>query len=210
MSALTSFPIFIKGMYFHILQKYRVAHENLRKAYIREGYNVVFVHDLIRCPYKPLLEATFKGPDAADLLKSSVIVGELIHEALRAMFPEWEAEPKEKELEVDGKKYIVLGQADLYNYDDDTVIEVKFSRSFKGLPRPQNDLQIAIYKWLYDAANGELWYLTPDGFKAFRPSFGVDDHYIRELIKDKKKPKWPKWECDYCIFRDICEHSLAR
>ena len=147
----------------------------------------------------------------SQIYEPSAVLGDLLHRGLESILKEaYNAEievEKEKEIQALGKTYKIKGKADAILPDSKTVIEIKSSRSDKGIPHLHHKLQLQIYLWLFEARNGILIYITPDRVTEYEINQPLDDSTIIRLVEDtitlKNSPRF-EWECKYCIFSVLC------
>ncbi|MEM1600044.1 MAG: CRISPR-associated protein Cas4 [Sulfolobaceae archaeon] len=173
--------------------------------------NVLYVTDLVRCPRKIRYESEYKELTISQIYEPSAVLGDLLNRGLESILKEaYNAEievEKEKEIQALGKTYKIKGKADAILPDSKTVIEIKSSRSDKGIPHLHHKLQLQIYLWLFEARNGILIYITPDRVTEYEINQPLDDSTIIRLVEDtitlKNSPRF-EWECKYCIFSVLC------
>ncbi|WP_261310152.1 CRISPR-associated protein Cas4 [Saccharolobus shibatae] len=173
----------------------------------------MYVTDLLYCPLKPRLREKFKELTYAEAYNPSTLHGSLIHESVeRILVEELNAEvevPVSKEITIDGEVYKLIGRIDARK--DNTIIEIKTSKSDVGIPREEHMLQLKIYINMLNASYGILLYITPDRITEFYVDTGITDDKLAELAQDyiyaRHTPKHD-WECKYCVFAKVCPHKV--
>jgi len=70
-------------------------------------------------------------------------------------------------------------------------------------------LAAGVYGWLAERP-AYVIYLNPMGFKEFGPINLIPEKEVRKLIEELEIPRWPEWECDYCVFKGVCEYRIVR
>jgi len=168
---------------------------------------IVWVHELCECPEKIRFENDFPRLAENVRFKPAVMLGELIHIALEKWALEYVPQVYHKTVDVDGEKVMVAGMPDYVSKSLDVVVDFKYSRQIGREPLQHHRVQVALYKWLCNVSNGELWYFTHDGFKAFPVEDTVKDKGVALMIKHPQTPQWPEWECKYCEFRQLCRYG---
>ncbi|MEM4912374.1 MAG: PD-(D/E)XK nuclease family protein, partial [Metallosphaera sp.] len=127
--------------------------------------------------------------------------------------------PIVKQLQIRDQVYTIVGRADAVK--DNTIIEIKTSKSDIGIPRLEHILQLRIYiNMLNDNLNwnnrfgtfyGILLYITPDRITEFHIDNGINEDELSELVQDflyqRKTPKH-EWECKFCVFAKVCPHKV--
>ena len=203
-----------------------IINHSMRKYYHENPPNVIPVHELCQCSQKAkfnrFVGEVGKASVVLTAMKPKVFIGELVHEGLEKILGE-EKILCERTIErvfiVDNEQYRIVGSPDLAG--DDFIADIKFSMSDR-VPREKDILQIGIYNWLYRNQKVPfLIYITPNGLRIFECGqlipvvlstlkFNVDevnDVVIRGLIRSLRDniatPMW-SWECNYCIYSDIC------
>ncbi len=177
---------------------------------------VIYVTDLVSCSHKRVLRARY--PLLTFKFEPQAVLGDLVHIGLEKTVVEadgsWKAEvPIERVFNIDGRRYRVLGRADLVEYGEDglpkRIVEIKTARQLQGnAPYEHHVLQLKIYLELLDVDEGYLLYVTPDRVVEFRVERGgVDvEELVRQTVYDLAKPRF-SWECRYCPFRKICPYA---
>jgi len=186
--------------------KYRVRRNSIRESWIKRGFTPYFAHELCMCNEKLRLSELYHTLDEATSYNPAVIVGEIIQSGLKEYISGCEIEPViEKQIGSD----VVIGSPDFYSKENGgIVIDVKFKRR-KVEPLEHHRLRVAIYKWLADAQNGLLIYISPTGIKEFIVDKTLTSNDIKNLIISPKSPMWPEWECTYCIYSHFCSKCVA-
>ena len=133
-----------------------------------------------------------------------VVLGTLLHRGLEKYFGY-----EDKPTNVLKKKvgdYVIVGMPDLIL--GDTVYEFKYSTRSPKKAREWDIRQVRTYLWITGKPKGEIVYFTPWKIDSFEVTEPATDEEILEWIGHK----WAKyeWECNYCPFKDECEHSLIK
>ncbi|WP_338599380.1 CRISPR-associated protein Cas4 [Sulfolobus tengchongensis] len=181
--------------------------------------NTIYVTDLVRCPRKIKYENQYKELSITQVYEPSAILGDLLHIGLETLLKNnfnADAEVEaERNIQVLGKTYKIKGKADVLiknENDKKIVIEIKSSRSDKGLPHIHHKIQLQIYLWLFSAEKGILVYITPDRITEYEVNDPLDEatiiRYAEDIITLRNAPKF-NWECKYCVFSAICPSKLS-
>ncbi|BDC00171.1 CRISPR-associated protein Cas4 [Saccharolobus caldissimus] len=175
--------------------------------------NTLYVTDLVRCPRKVKYESEYKELAINQIYEPFTLLGDLVHMGLEGLLKDrFNAEievEKEKEVQALGKPYKIKGKADAIITDkgEKIVIEIKSSRSDRGIPHLHHKLQLQIYLWLFEVKRGILVYITPDRITEYEINEAMDDSTIIRLVEDtitlRSSPRF-EWECKYCIFSVLC------
>ncbi|QGA55159.1 CRISPR-associated protein Cas4 [Sulfolobus sp. E5-1-F] len=181
--------------------------------------NAIYVTDLVKCPRKVKYESEYKELAISQVYTPSAILGDILHLGLENLLKEnFTAETEvetQREIQVQGKVYKIKGKADAIIKNDNgesIIIEIKTSRSDKGLPLIHHKMQLQIYLWLFSAKKGILIYITPDRIAEYEINEPLDEATIIRLTEDtitlRNSPRF-NWECKYCIFSVICPAKLT-
>ena len=175
--------------------------------------DVYYVHEFTLCYMKAqiLRQLNQIRMISEELLKDTVVIGEIIHEALLRLI---DNEPKEVCKQIEDIE--ICGTADALI--DDTVIEIKYVSSMKRIlqktqqnqvklkPLEHHVLQARMYGWLYDARNVILLYVTPRKLIEVRLT-PMDENEVRQHVLNwinlKPTPMWD-WECKLCTLKKLC------
>ena len=178
--------------------------------------SVVYVTDLVSCSHKRVLRRRY--PLLTFRFEPQAVLGDLVHSGLERLVVErngnWRAEvPIERFFDIDGKRYRLLGRADLVEYSEEgrpkRVVEIKTARQLQGnTPYEHHVLQLKIYLELLGVDEGLLLYVTPERLVEFRVERGgVDvEELMRQTVYDLARPRF-SWECRYCPFKRICPYA---
>lgn len=186
-----------------------MAREELRAKYRDAGKTLLFVHEICECSEKQKMRLRFPELMKAETYNARFAVGELIEEALKQRFRNEGDFTYIKELNIDGKPYVICGTVDIIDPETKTPIEVKYQTALKDEPKEHHVLQLRLYLWLTGAGKGELLYVSPEGLKSFTIENPLEEKEIAELIKGEKAPRWVEWECKYCQYQPFCNKSIA-
>jgi len=181
-----------------------------------------WVTDLTRCSRKREFELSYPELTWFYTFNMRLITGELIHKGLeylaeckllfgspRSVHVELEFE---KTLDLDGKPITVIGRPDLtFERGDEieAIADIKFVAGLGGAPHEHHELQVVLYKWLSGAGLGYLLYVSPQGFAQHRVDSTIGDNGIKQLIAEKKIPRY-SWECEYCVYARFCSNAVRR
>jgi CRISPR-associated exonuclease Cas4 len=176
--------------------------------------NIVYVTDLALCSHKRVMRIRY--PLLSFQFDPQLILGDLVHVGIQQLLisnssGKWKAEVSiEKEFNIDGRRIILKGRADLVEFSDEgrpvTVVEIKSARTLPSeAPLEHHVLQLRIYLQLLGAEQGVLLYVTPDRLVEYDvdPSPIDIEELVRETIYDLRVPRY-EWECRYCPYRKIC------
>ncbi|ACP38853.1 CRISPR-associated protein Cas4 [Saccharolobus islandicus] len=181
--------------------------------------NTIYVTDLVKCPRKVKYESEYKELAISQVYAPSAILGDILHLGLENLLKEnftAEAEVEtQREIQVEGRVYKIKGKADAIiknSSGESIIIEIKTSRSDKGLPLIHHRMQLQIYLWLFNTKKGILIYITPDRIAEYEINEPLDEATIVRLAEDtitlRNSPRF-NWECKYCIFSVICPAKLT-
>ncbi|QXJ30687.1 CRISPR-associated protein Cas4 [Saccharolobus shibatae] len=181
--------------------------------------NTIYVTDLVKCPRKVKYESEYKELAISQVYTPSAILGDILHLGLENLLKEnfsAEAEVEtQREIQVEGRVYKIKGKADAIiknNSGESIIIEIKTSRSDKGLPLIHHRMQLQIYLWLFNTKKGILIYITPDRIAEYEINEPLDEATIVRLAEDtitlRNSPRF-NWECKYCIFSVVCPAKLT-
>lgn len=184
--------------------------EQLNRLEEIRSKNIIYVTDLTACSHKLKLRRLY--PELSLRFDPSAITGNLIHIGVEKYLSEqgFSVEyPIEKEVEVEGKKYVLKGRIDAYHPDKNIVVEIKSGRETQNKPLEHHVLQLQIYLNMLNADQGILLYITPEGFLEYsvaREKVNIKS-LLKTLVNDEVHPRW-SWECKYCVYRRICPYAL--
>jgi len=181
--------IVMSKIYSKVLEDYR---EHLKDS---TNPSVVYVTDLVSCSQKRVFRQ--KYPELVFRFDPIALLGALVHRGLEELLKEYGFQNEVeivKEVEVNGKKYIIKGRVDSLN--EDCVVEIKTARSDIGLPYEHHINQLQIYLNLLGKQKGVLIYVTPDRITEFfieKKDININE-LLKETIDNIKHPRW-SWEC---------------
>ncbi|ADV64440.1 CRISPR-associated protein Cas4 [Desulfurococcus mucosus] len=187
----------------------RVIGEHMaRMGELRDG-STIYVTDLVACSHKYHMRR--KYPELTIGFEPSMVLGELLHKGLEEVLKGegYEVEKSvEVPVEIDGARYIVKGRVDAYNPGTRTVVEIKSSRTSRGIPKPHHVEQLNIYLNIMDVESGILVYVTSDKIVEYViPRERVDvTGLVRNTLGNLVHPRY-EWECEYCVFRRLCPYA---
>jgi len=203
-------PISVKRIdkiFSDMKRKYLESREELRAKHRRKGKILIFVHELCECSNKRKMRQRFPEIERAETYNPRFLVGELIEEALKKRFKSEGDHVYTKELNINGKIYVISGMIDIIDPETKIPIEVKYQTFIQGKPYEHHILQLKLYLWLIDAERGELLYISPEGIKSYVVQNSLTDKDVVRLIEEEKSPRWPEWECCYCPYQQFCSKS---
>ena len=198
-----------------ISEKLREEKENEFEKFISvKEENTLYVTDFVRCPLKNYYEKIHKELAKSGVFTPSIILGDFVHvgleEFIKNNFANAQTEVDvEREIIVNGRQIKIQGRIDaLAEIDGEkTVIEIKTTRSDKGLPYEHHKAQLQIYMWMTGIKKGLLVYVTPDSITEYPINEPLDEAVVirltEETLKMSKTPRY-SWECKYCVFSSIC------
>ncbi len=173
----------------------------------------IHVHDLVRCKHKSELEVLF--PEGSYKLSPVLFLGEAVDEFVKNLVLNYKEKlfkdlvsttsEVEKKISVNGKEITITGRPDLVM--EDSVIEVKYSRTPEDKPLEHHIAQLKLYMYLTNKRKGILVYFTPHGLREFIFEEEISDNFVHELINNWKTPRYD-WECQYCNYREICPYRI--
>jgi len=203
-------PVSIKRIdkiFSDMRRKYLESREELREKYRRKGKILLFVHELCECSNKRKMRQRFPEIERAETYNPRFLVGELIEEALKKKFKSEGDNVYTKELNINGKIYVISGMIDIIDPETKIPIEVKYQTFLQGKPYEHHVLQLRLYMWLVNVKRGELLYVSPEGIKFFIIQKPLTDKEVIKLMEKEKSPRWPEWECCYCPYQQFCSES---
>jgi len=200
----------------------RLAIEKIFRAYLdfmNEKYkhehlaDKVHVHDLVRCKHKSELEVLF--PEGSYKLSPVLFLGEAVDEFVKNLVMDYREKlfkdlvsttsEVEKKISINGREITIIGRPDIIM--EDSVIEVKYSRTPEDKPLEHHIAQLKLYMYLTNKKKGILVYFTPRGLREFIIEEEIDEEYVQELVNNWKTPRYD-WECQYCNYREICPYRI--
>lgn len=153
--------------------------------------NTIYVTDLVKCPRKVKYESEYKELAISQVYAPSAILGDILHLGLENLLKKnftAEAEVEtQREIQVEGRVYKIKGKADAIiknSSGESIIIEIKTSRSDKGLPLIHHKMQLQIYLWLFNTKKGILIYITPDRIAEYEINEPLDEATIVRLAED--------------------------
>lgn len=178
---------------------------------------IVWVTDLVRCPLRATYEELYPELSLQDIFKPSLIVGSLVHRGLESILRdliqgfvvETEAEGSKDVTLYDGSTVTVRGRLDIVlSRDSERIaIEIKSSRSDRGIPQRHHVDQVRAYNWLADLSGSILLYVTPTRITQFYIEDRMDSSEVVDRITSKKAPRY-SWECAYCVYSVMCPSKI--
>lgn len=184
--------------------------------------DTLYVTDLLRCPLKISFEEKYKELAMSQIYAPAAILGDLVHKGLESfgniedykIHTEVEAK-KEVQLLEENRKITIKGRADIILEKENgerIVVEIKSSRTDKGLPHKHHMMQLQAYLWLFGIGKGILLYVTPDRITEFETTKPLDDVTILRLVQENlslsPSPRF-SWECKYCTFSILCPNKRS-
>ncbi|MEM2151425.1 MAG: hypothetical protein QXG68_07900 [Candidatus Bathyarchaeia archaeon] len=122
---------------------------------------------MCECSNKRKMRLRFPELERVETYNARFAVGELIEEALKHRFKNELDFTYMKELNINGKPYVICGTIDIIDPETETPIEVKYQTALKDEPKERHVLQLRLYLWLIGAEKGELLYISPERLKSF-------------------------------------------
>jgi len=189
--------------------------EEAKKKLEEKLENEIYVTDLVYCPLKYYFQKKFREITLAESFNPVTIYGEVVHVGIEEVLKEilgsnnvkTEVE-YEKNIEVEGKSYIVKGRVDAII--GDYLIEIKSSRSDANIPHKHHIQQLRLYLWLTGFKKALLLYITPNRISQYfvtePASDGEVSDLIRSLLAQSPAPRY-SWECTYCPFSIVCSNK---
>ena len=177
--------------------------EDAKNKLFSKKENEIWVTELIECSLKREWRKTLYFFES---LSPPTIIGDFIHKG----FLTWLKENGLYEIEVEFQKeymnFVIKGRVDAIN--DSEVLEVKYMKTLKDRdPLEHHVDQVRLYLWLTDRPKGRIIYLTPDGCYEHDVTVPMSNFEINELLTAKQSPRYPEWECSYCVFKDFCSSA---
>jgi CRISPR-associated exonuclease Cas4 len=203
-------PQRIDGIFRDMQRKYVDSREELRAKFEREGKKFFFVHELCECSFKRKMRLRFPEIERASTFNPRFALGQLVEEALKHRFKDCGEHVFARELKDGNDCYVISGMADVIDRETGVPIEVKYQSSLQNNPHKHHILQLRLYLWLVGAQKGELICISPEGLKTFTIEKPLTRKEVLSLIKEKKSPRWPEWECNYCVYQQFCNKSNAK
>jgi len=190
--------------FFNIMKEELEKQKQLKQQYKATGLNLYFVYELVECSYKKVLREKYPDLEKANIYNPRFVIGKMIEEIIRNYFGGNKI-VKQKSVDND---IILAGAADIVK--DNKIIEVKYQTALVDVPLKHHVLQLQLYLWLFEFSKGELLYISPEGIRAIEVEKQIDLQDVLALIKQEKIPRWPEWECSYCIFNQLCPYSVKK
>lgn len=186
--------------------------------YIPRDPFTLFVTDLTKCPMKR--EHEINNPELlyGRITNGRTLIGELTHIGVETLLKrifndavkiESEGIDISKTVEVDGKKYTIMGRVDAI-LNNSIGVEIKETMSHGPLPFLPHLEQASIYNWLYDFQYTILLYISIEGIYEYEVYYRMPEDEIIRRIREVDKAPLYDWECSRCEFRDICPFSKLR
>jgi len=178
--------------------------------------NTLYVTDLVRCPLiSQKYEREYKDLAIINAVNAAAIMGNFVHDSLESFliknFNNTQTEVEvEKKISIDGKEITIKGRMDavIENNNEKIIVEIKSSRSDRGIPHENHKIQLKTYMWMTGIRKGLLLYITPDRITEFEEIEPMTDEEImrlaEETIKMTKTPRY-QWECKFCAFSKVCQ-----
>jgi len=171
------------------------------------------VSELMMCAEKH--EMKLRYPDIVESADFTprFILGTMLHRGIQAnviTMEEWDAEALfARDIEVEGRRLVVVGFPDLVKRDMSELIEIKYAGALRLDPLEHHVLQVRGYLWLTNAGLGRLWYFTPDRMAEFLIEQPLRDDDVIRMLAEPRRPAYPDWECRYCFFSRLCPYTKA-
>ncbi len=188
-----------------------------REKHRREP-GVLWVSDLVRCSLKRVYEERFPEIALSDMFRPSLVIGTLLHRGLEELLRnilgevtvQAEVEGSKEVLLESGEVVVVRGRVDLLLARGDwrVAVEIKTSRSDRGIPQEHHVDQVRAYNWLLDLDRSILLYVTPDRVTQFYVDERMSDSEVASVVTSKKAPRY-SWECSYCPYSIICPNKVV-
>ncbi len=187
-----------------------------REKHKREK-GVAWVTDLVRCPLKRLYEELYPELSLQEMFKPSLVTGTLVHLGLEGILKKM-AQEFEVEVETEWSKDVMLGDGStatvkgrldvlLSRGHERIAVEIKSSRSDRGIPQRHHVDQARAYNWLADLSGTLLLYVTPRRIAQFYVEDRMDSTEVVERITSRRAPRYG-WECAYCAYSVLCPSKV--
>ena len=180
-----------------------------REEHVREE-RVWWVTDLCQCREKRRI--LLANPELERQLSWTYpqLIGTLMHEGAAKRlhglaFEGWQIQEGYYDVRQVGK-WFVGGRPDLVAWSlsgRTAIIELKYSKTLKNKPLQAHRLQVQLYMWLFNASEGYLLYITPEGEKWVTVEDRLTDDQVLQLIEADLTPMWAD-ECRNCNLRLWC------
>jgi len=203
------FSRFLEAFKYRMLYEYESKVNDYAKEVGLEEGEWYRVHEVSQCRRKAILLREFKELRMIAWSNPAITIGELIHRGVSDITHLARGEPVHRAVPTGlGTAYLV-GIPDFVDESGYRVVEVKTAAWLRELPNPHHVMQLALYLWILDYPEGEIWYLARNGLTAFTISANMEDEDVAELIAKWPSPRW-EWECEkYCPVRVLCPRVVA-
>ena len=177
--------------------------EHMKEKYKRVP-DAIHTFELVRCANKRKMEQIYPILAERLLYKPPIQLGEFIHMGIESLAG---LDKIQRTVEKRVAGYRIVGRPDILTKDG--VYDLKWTSRLPTEVMKHHKLKASVYAWLCERPKGYVIYINPRGFREFEVEPATYNDVAR-LIKEPKIPMWPEWECSYCPFKAVCEHSLRR
>ena len=177
--------------------------EHMKEKYKRVP-DATHTFELVQCANKRKMEPIYPHLAEGMLYKPPIQLGEFVHMGIESLAG---LDKIQRTVEKTVAGYRLVGRPDILTTEG--VHDLKWTSRLPREVMKHHKLKASVYAWLCDRPTGTVIYLNPRGFSEFEVEPATYDDVAR-LIREPKTPMWPAWECRYCVFKGVCEHSLAR
>uniref|UniRef100_A0A7J3PKD1 CRISPR-associated exonuclease Cas4 n=1 Tax=Staphylothermus marinus TaxID=2280 RepID=A0A7J3PKD1_STAMA len=173
---------------------------------------VIYVTELVSCSHKHRLRQLY--PELTISFEPITVTGHLIHIGVEKYLVEngFQTEyPVKKTFEIDNVEYVLKGKVDAYHPEKRIIVEIKSSRNITNKPLEHHVEQLQIYLNLLNVETGILLYITPVVFREYRVERKDINlaNLVKSTIRNENHPRW-NWECNYCVFKEICSYRIEQ
>jgi len=203
------FSRFLGTLKYRMLYEYESRVSDYVKEVGLEEEEWYRVHEVSQCRRKAMLLRRFRELREIAWSNPAISLGELIHRGVSDIAHLAKGEPVHRAVPMGRENVFLIGIPDLVDESGYRVVEVKTAAWLKELPNPHHVMQLALYLWILDFPEGEIWDLARNGLTAFTISASFEDEDVAELIAGWPSPRW-EWECEgYCAVRVLCPRVVA-
>lgn len=195
-----------------MIERYKLSRQKLREEYEKQGYKIVFAHELSQCSRKPVMADQLQALDLSVSWKPAVLLGEVVERGIEKYLTSLgfspPSKPWSKIVSANGEMYVVVGSPDFVDNVEKPyrVVDVKYTASQPSV-KDHHIVRMRVYLWLTGAQEGILLYVSPEGLKSYTVIETMTDREVASLIETRPAPMWD-WECKLCPFESYCNQAV--
>ncbi|MEM2498065.1 MAG: hypothetical protein QXR81_06820 [Candidatus Nezhaarchaeales archaeon] len=176
----------------------------------QRGPNEVYVTDLLLCGHRVKLAEKFPEVFEAENFNPVTLEGDLVHKGVQSVLKEILGD--RVQVEVEGERTVagvkLKGRMDAI-IDGRHGVEIKHTKGEYGIPHPHHELQVKIYRWLFNLSSAELLYVSRDGVTSIPVWESATDEEVERLVKNPPVAR-EEWVCRFCPFSFACSLKVRR